>query len=348
MLRCFVFSLCALIASSAAAAEKHPGMDAFIAGLAKGDAARQSELGSLLDAAEYQPAIIAAMSKPAEATKAWYQYRPIFMTEERVAAGTAFYAQHRAELFAAQELYGVPAEYVVAIIGVETFYGRITGKWKVLDALTTLAFYYPPRAPFFLGELKGFIELPQTRSTTLDQRSALGSYAGAMGLGQFMPTSFIQWAVDADSDGTIDLWSPGPDLFHSVANYLKEHGWTPGGPVVAPMVPGPAARRIGDTGLDPVFALSQLVAWGYQPDESTAIAPDEASNLLSLEVAEGEFAYFAIFGNFRVITRYNRSPMYAMAVHELAQEIAARSTSDCTATPDGCPPQAAVAETPAQ
>lgn len=326
MLRCFILAL-AWLASGAAAGEKHPGMDAFIERVAAGDAARAEEIRGLLEAAEMQPAIIAAMTRPAEGTKAWFEYRPIFMTEARIAGGAEFYAQHREALENAAASYGVPAEYVAAIIGVETFYGRITGKWKVLDALATLAFHYPPRAPFFQGELEGFIRMPEARKITLDQRTALGSYAGAMGLGQFMPTSFINWAVDADSDGRIELWAPHADLFASVANYLKEHGWVADGPVVEPMVPGPNARRVKDTGLDPIFPLSQLVAWGYQPAAEGALAPTEASNLLTLETAAGEFTHYAIFGNFRVITRYNRSPMYAMAVHQLAQAIAIRVAS---------------------
>jgi len=323
MPRCFAWALSLGMAFSAAAAEKHPGMEAFAAGIAGDDAAHRQSILDLLNAAEFQPAIVAAISKPAEGTKAWYEYRPIFLTRDRINQGVDFYHQHRESLKRIEETYGVPAEYIVSIIGVETFYGRITGKWKVLDALTTLSFYYPPRAPFFQGELKSFIELPSTRGITLDQRSVQGSYAGAMGLGQFMPTSFIRWAVDANADGQVDLWTPGEDVMSSVANYLKEHGWVEGGPVIAPMIPGPAARRIRDTGLDPIFPLSQLVAWGYQPADDSALAPEEPSNLLSLEVANGEFGHFAIFKNFRVITRYNRSPMYAMAVHDLALAIGA-------------------------
>ncbi len=338
MPQCLAWAVGLGMAFSAAAAEKHPGMEAFAAGLAGEDAAHRQEILDLLNAAEFQPAIVAAISKPAEGTKPWFSYRPIFLTTDRINQGVAFYNLHRTSLERIEATYGVPAEYVVSIIGVETFYGKITGKWKVLDALTTLAFYYPPRAPFFQGELKSFIELPQTRGITLDQRSVLGSYAGAMGLGQFMPTSFIRWAVDADSDGRVDLWTAGDDVMSSVANYLKEHGWVKDGPVVAALIPGPAARRIRDTGLDPVFPLSQLVAWGYQPADESALAPEEPSNLLSLEVASGEFAHFAIFANFRVITKYNRSPMYAMAVHDLAQAIRTGVRPEAEPAPLSTPP----------
>jgi membrane-bound lytic murein transglycosylase B len=196
---------------------------------------------------------------------------------------------------------------------------------KVIDALTTLGLYYPPRAAFFRGELIRFINLPKERSIDLDLATVQGSYAGAMGLGQFMPTSFVNWAVDENADGQIDLWTSIDDVLASVANYLHDHGWTMGDAVTAELTPGPGARRLRDTGLDPIFPLSQLVEWGYQPGEGSALPPQMSSNLLSLEVAEGEYAHYAIFANFRVITRYNRSPMYAMAVYQLAQAIRERT-----------------------
>ncbi|MFO1493525.1 MAG: lytic murein transglycosylase B [Lysobacterales bacterium] len=312
------------LAGTAVAAEKHPGMTAVAAEVAAGDAAREAAALALLEAAEYQPAIIEAISKPAEA-KPWFVYRPIFLTEARIDAGAKFFEEHRDLLAQVQAQSQVPAEYVVAIIGVETFYGRITGKWKVLDALTTLGLYYPPRAPYFRGELIRFLNLPSERGIELDLANVQGSYAGAMGLGQFMPTSFVKWAVDQNADGKIDLWTSIDDATASVANYLHDHGWVMGEPVTVPLTPGPGARRLRDTGLDPIYPLSQLVEWGYQPNPGSTIAPDQPSNLVALEVADGEYAYHAIFGNFRVITRYNRSPMYAMAVHELAQAIRART-----------------------
>lgn len=292
--------------------------------VAAGDAARQAEVLALLQAAEYQPAIIEAISRPAEA-KPWFVYRPIFITEARIDAGAKFFEEHRELLGRVQAQSQVPAEYVVAIIGVETFYGRITGKWKVLDALTTLGLYYPPRAPYFRGELIRFLNLPRERGIELDLANVQGSYAGAMGLGQFMPTSFVKWAVDQNADGKIDLWTSIDDATASVANYLHDHGWVMGDPVTVPLTPGPGARRLRDTGLDPIYPLSQLVEWGYQPDTGLALAPEQPSNIVALEVADGEFAHHAIFANFRVITRYNRSPMYAMAVYELAQAIRERT-----------------------
>jgi membrane-bound lytic murein transglycosylase B len=317
-------ALCLAMSAAHADSEKHPGMNALVDEIAAGDAARAAELRALLTAATYQPAIIEAISRPAEGVKPWFDYRKIFMTEARIAGGVEFFEQHRELLTRIEAEHGVPAEYIVAIVGVETFYGKIMGKWKVLDALTTLGLYYPPRAPFFRGELVQFLNLPSRRGIELDLASVQGSYAGAMGLGQFMPTSFVKWALDENADGRIDLWASPEDALASVGNYLRDHGWEKDGPVTVPMVPGPGARRLRDTGLDPIFPLSQLVEWGYQP-AGAAIAPDRPSNLLTLEIADGDFGHYAIFANFRVITRYNRSPMYAMAVHELAQAIRERT-----------------------
>lgn len=314
------------------AAEKHPGMNALIAEMAPEDAARRAALTELMQAAEYQQAIIDAISRPAEA-KPWHQYRPIFMTDERIRQGLAFWREHRELLQTVETEFQVPAEYIVSIVGVETFYGRVTGRWKVLDALTTLGLYYPPRQAYFRGELMRFLDLPKTRGIEIDQRKVTGSYAGAMGLGQFMPTSFVKWAVDQDDDGQIDLWNSRADALASVANYLKDHGWAYGERVTVPMVPGPNAKAWSDPGLDPVYTVGTLVEWGYQPE--IVLAPETPASLLRLEVASGEYEYHAIFPNFRVITRYNRSPLYAMAVHELA--LALRAGMDTPAVAGSAP-----------
>jgi membrane-bound lytic murein transglycosylase B len=323
MLRLTALAL-ALLFAAPARAEKHPGMEALIAELAGSDRARAAELRALLQGAEKRQAILDAISRPAEA-KPWHAYRRIFLTEARIQQGAEFYRQHGVLLKRLETRYGVPGEYVVAIVGVETSYGRTMGSWKVIDALTTLGFYYPPRQAYFRGELKQFLDLPRQRRVTLDLASVKGSYAGAMGLPQFMPTSYLKWAIDEDANGRIDLWESPADALASVANYLKEHGWVTGGPVTVPLVPTPGARRLRDTGLDPVFPFSQLVEWGYQPSAGATLPPNQGSNLLALEDAPEHLSYHAIFGNFRVITRYNRSPLYAMAVHELAQAIKARA-----------------------
>lgn len=316
---------CALVSASVAAntkpAEKHPGMRAFAAEMAPDDAAAQQRILALLDQAEYQNSIIKAMTRPAEKTKSWADYRPIFITDKRIDGGRDFYLKHDELLTRVAADYGVPAEIIVAIIGVETFYGRITGSYKVLDALTTLAFYYPPRSAYFTGELKRFIGLPNERGVELALNEVKGSYAGAMGWGQFMPTSYATWAVDDDKDGRIDLWGSERDICASIANYLVEHGWERDGPIAMRLNPIPGAREIGWDGAKPVYPLSQLVEWGYQPED--VLDPDRASAMLTLQGASGS-EHFATFENFRVITTYNRSPMYAMAVTQLATAIADR------------------------
>lgn len=306
-------------AAFAEKAEKHPGMRAFAAELAADDPTEQARILGLLEAAEYQSSIIKAMTRPAEATKTWAEYRPIFMTDRRIEGGRDFYLEHAELLQRVSTEYGVPAEIIVAIIGVETSYGRITGSYRVLDALTTLAFYYPPRSSYFSGELRRFLGLPDERGISLDLEQVKGSYAGAMGWGQFMPTSYATWAVDDDQDGRIDLWGSARDICASIANYLVEHGWEAGGPITLRLDPIPGAREIGWDGAQPVYPLSQLVEWGYQP--AAVPDPNRPSALLTLR-GEGGPEYFATFENFRVITTYNRSPMYAMAVTQLAAAIA--------------------------
>lgn len=276
----------------------------------------------VLAQAEYKQGIIDAMSRPAEKTRTWAEYRPIFVNDARISGGRDFYAQHRAALDRVAAETGVPAEYIVAIIGVETSYGRITGNYRVLDALYTLAFGYPKRAPFFAGELAQLFALtaqePQLELTALQ-----GSYAGAMGMGQFMPSSYRLWAKDGDGDGRRDLLTHLPDVFASIANYFVVHGWQRGGPVVARAMRDAGAADFVPDSLDPVHPLADLAARGYRPLQGEPVA--EGATLLSLDGAAGP-EYWLGYRNFYVITRYNRSPMYALSVHQLAQAIASPST----------------------
>ncbi|TNF08531.1 MAG: lytic murein transglycosylase B, partial [Pseudomonadales bacterium] len=189
------------------------------------------QLVSLFAEVERKQAILDAISRPAEKVKPWKEYRPIFITDKRIAQGVAFWKQNQAALEKAEAEYGVPAQFIVAIIGVETFYGGNTGNWRVMDALSTLAFDYPPRAPFFRKELREFLML--TREEQVDPISLKGSYAGAMGLPQFMPSSFRAYAVDFDGDGHINIWSNPTDAIGSVASYFKRHGWQAGGQVAS-------------------------------------------------------------------------------------------------------------------
>jgi membrane-bound lytic murein transglycosylase B len=275
----------------------------------------------LLAKAEPQPKIIELMTRPAEKVSPWYEYRSKFITEQRIAEGTQFMLEHRARLEKAHRDTGVAPEYIVAIIGVETFYGRITGKYRVLDALATLAFDYVPRADYFKGELAQFIML--SKEEKLDPLTALGSYAGAMGASQFMPSSYRRYAVDGGDDKQRDLFSDWDDVIASVANYFKEHGWVADGPVLADAVLEPDAPVVADPGN---LALNETVAGlrakgvDFDPAQQASTTP---VLLVPAEMQTGP-AYRVGFKNFEVITRYNRSVRYAMAVHDLATTIAVR------------------------
>ncbi len=297
-------------------AETHPGQAALVSEVARDTGKDPATLNRLLDGASKQQSILDAISRPAEA-KPWRDYRPIFLTPQRIADGVAFYRDHRALLDQVGRQYGVAPEYIVAILGVETNYGRLTGKYKVLDALVTLGMYYPPRAPFFREQLKVLLELPDNHlAGPVD--TLMGSYAGAQGWGQFMPSSIRDFAVDADHDGHINLVDSLPDIVASVANYFALHGWVRGGPVAMRAQPDAAAKAIAATDTKPHWPLEQLEAWGYAPLQSAN--PGELTGLQTLEGANGP-EYWFTFQNFHVITTYNRSPLYAMAVDQLAQAI---------------------------
>jgi membrane-bound lytic murein transglycosylase B len=302
---------------SPARADTHPGQAELVREVARDTGKSAAALDALLDGARKQQSILDAISRPAE-SKPWSAYRPIFLTGRRIDAGIAFYREHRELIDSTAAKYGVAPEVIVAILGVETFYGRNTGSYKVLDALVTLGFYYPPRATFFRAELKTLLELPDDKlAGPLD--TLTGSYAGAQGWGQFMPDSIRDYAVDADGDGRIDLHDSLPDILASVANYFAGHGWVNGAPVAARAQPDAAARRL-EWQAAPQWTLEQLEAWGYAPLQR--FNPGQPTSLLTLDGAHGP-EYWFTFGNFQVITRYNRSPLYAMAVYQLAQAIAA-------------------------
>ena len=273
--------------------------------------------------AQFMQRTVDIISRPAEAVRTWRDYRPIFLNDARIAGGVAFYAQNRAALDRVAASSGVPGEYIVAIIGVETNYGKNTGNYRVLDALYTLAFGYPKRAPFFAGELAQLFALGKDEGT--DVATLKGSYAGAMGLGQFMPSSYRLWGKDGDADGRRDLISDKDDVFASIANYFVVHGWQRGGPVVARATRDANAAEFIPEAIDPVYSMSALAQRGYRPQSGEPLAnPGEGATLVTLEGEAGK-EYWVGYRNFYVITRYNHSPMYAMAVHQLAQAIRAGS-----------------------
>ena len=277
-----------------------------------------ASLKSTLGSATRLDSVLAAMVKPAE-KKPWHAYRPIFMTPERIEAGVAFWDQHEAALTRAESEYGVPASIIVAIIGVETFYGRNAGNYRVLDALATLAFHFPPRAPFFRSELENFLLL--TRDEQIEPGAPKGSYAGAMGLPQFMPSSFRNFAVDFDKDGKRNIWTDPDDAIGSVGNYLARHGWQRAQPIVAQAATRPANANQASEGVELVKPVGEYRAAGVQPlDDIDATLP---AVLLAFEDVDSMEYWFG-FRNFHAITRYNRSPKYALAVAQLAEAVAQR------------------------
>jgi membrane-bound lytic murein transglycosylase B len=300
---------------------ERPEIQKFVDEIAAAQKVQPLEIYRLLAKAEPQPKIVELISKPAEKVSPWWQYRERFMTEQRITEGTQFMLEHRARLEKAHRDTGVAPEYVVAIIGVETFYGRITGKYRVLDALATLSFDYPPRAEFFKDELAQFIAL--TREEKVDPLTAMGSYAGAMGASQFMPSSYRRYAVDGSGDAQRDLFADWDDIIASVANYFAKNGWVANGPVLADAVLQPDAPVVADPGnLQLNETVAGLKAKGVDFDP----ASQDADTKVLLVPAETQLgpSYRVGFKNFEVITRYNRSVRYAMAVHDLAQTIATR------------------------
>jgi len=269
----------------------------------------------------FLPSVVAAMSRPVVAPPKWYEYAPQFLNSGRVDAGVAFWRQHRAALDRAQREYGVPAEVIVAIIGVETYYGRNTGSFRVIDALSTLAFDYPRRADYFRGELKTFLVL--SRAQGVSPLAPRGSFAGAVGLPQFMPASIRDYAVDFDGDGRIDLADNADDAIGSVANYLARHDWQPGQPVMNPVrvdADNAAPLRALDGGISERRAIALWVRDGVQGFAIPGDIAPEPVGLLMLEQNDGP-QYWMVFNNWFVITRYNRSRLYASAVWALAQAV---------------------------
>jgi membrane-bound lytic murein transglycosylase B len=313
-----------LVASSFAAAAQdvsEAARSAFIDKMVDTHGFDRAEITTLIDGAVIDQTILDTMSRPAERVVPWFEYRNIFMTEARIAAGVRFWTEHAATLEQVAERYGVAPEMIVAIVGIETFFGTRMGRYRVLDALATLAFAYPPRSAFFTSELESFLLL--TREEEVDPTGALGSYAGAMGAGQFIPSSYRAYAVDADADGKRDLWTNWDDVFGSVANYFAKHGWRTGEPVMEPATrperfEGPEPRNSLDLG-DTVGSLAEL---GYV---FTTTLPSEApAAAYSFEAAGGGSEYWVGYRNFHVVTRYNRSTKYALAAHQLSQAIRSR------------------------
>jgi len=257
--------------------------------------------------------------------RSWERYRPRFLTERRINGGVRFWQENRSSLARASALYGVPPEIIVAIIGVETEYGGNTGGFRVLEALATLAFHYPRRAEFFRTELEQFLLL--ARENGFDPVDMRGSFAGAMGIPQFMPGSQRRYAVDFDGDRKIDLSGSVDDAIGSVGRFLEQHGWEAGQPIaVRARTRGEPDRSLIEAGIQPTLLVADLAQHGITADAS----PQATVTLVDLVSPGRPAEYWLGYNNFYVITRYNRSSFYAMSVFQLAEAIRAR-----TPHPDG-------------
>jgi peptidoglycan lytic transglycosylase B len=312
MISRFALFLLLLLALPCALAADLPGISGFIDEMVAKHHFRRTELEHLFSRAEHRQSIIDAITTPATA-KPWSEYRAIFVNDERINKGLQFWHDHARTLRRAEKKYGVPQEIIVALIGVETLYGQRTGSYRTLDALTTLAFDYPPRAAFFRGELEQYLLL--ARDQKFDPLAVQGSYAGALGIPQFMPSSYRKYAVDFDHDGKVDLLHDPIDAIGSVANYLRQYGWKRGEAVAL------RGKTGEEGGADSVGESRNLSAWaasGVMP-----VAPpaeDGPARLLDFTVEDGREFWLA-FDNFKVITRYNNSNFYAMSVYQLAEEL---------------------------
>ena len=278
------------------------------------------ELEAVFANVELKPNIIKILDKPST-SRPWYQFRKSTVGEQTIADGVAFWRANAAALTRAEQQYGVAPEVIVAILGVESHYGRNTGSFRLVDALSTIGFDYPRRAEFFRKELTEFLLLARKRAGPLTLK---GSYAGAMGWPQFMPSSFRKWAVDFDGSGHRDIWSDSDDVIGSVANYFQRHGWRHGADVILPasVQPGPQIDQLVADKFNLHYTVGELKKMGVTPQ--APVADDVPAVLVPLETAPGVTEYWLGLNNFFVITRYNRSTLYAKAVQEIADQLRLR------------------------
>lgn len=323
MINKFLIALIALLgyASWAEGADlDSQAVAAFVDKMVAQDGYDKVELVRVMEQAERSDRILKAMSRPAEKSKPWYEYREHFLTDARITNGIKFWTSNADDLAEAANVYGVPAEIIVAIIGVETAYGEITGKDRVVDALSTLAFHYPSgnekRMKFFQAQLRHLFLMSRERG--LDPLSLNGSYAGAMGIPQFMPESYRKYAIDFNGDGQRNIWEDRSDAIGSVANYLKSHGWSRGESiVVAASVPANGVGDLLTKSAKPHLALSKFARLGVMTLEPIE---DQDAALFTLE-GETSLEYWLALNNFYAIMKYNPRTKYAMAVVVLAEAI---------------------------
>ncbi|MDH5484297.1 MAG: lytic murein transglycosylase B [Gammaproteobacteria bacterium] len=326
----FILTLCLLFPSVVLANyTQRDDVKHFIGEMVKKHGFDQATLTYWMKDIEQQTTALAAIARPAEATKPWKDYRPIFITSKRINQGVKFWQEHADVLARAEQHYGVPAEIIVAIIGVETFYGRRSGNYPVLDALATLGFDYPienttaerrdRRERFFRKELEEYLLM--SREEKIDPRELKGSYAGAMGMPQFISSSFRAYAVDFDGDGKRDLWRSSADAIGSVANYFKRHGWQKQQPIISRASVKKQLDNIGNKKVEPHKSIASYKKMGVSSADS--FSNDTLAALIKLDGADGH-EYWLGLNNFYVITRYNHSALYAMAVYQLSQALASQ------------------------
>ena len=312
-------------AAAAGQGSRHHQRDdvrAFIDEMEAKHGMKKEELLFLFSRTRFDPKIIKLITPPtAPRARSWANYRRSHVDDLRVQGGVALLQRYPAELARAEKEYGVPPEIIAAIIGVETVYGRVMGDYRVIDALTTLAFHYPRRAEYFRSELEQFLLL--ARDLEKDVFEPKGSYAGAIGIPQFMPGSWRRWAVDFDGDGKIDLRGSFVDAIGSVASFLKAHGWQAGQPIAAPaQVSGDLIQGLIDEGIEPKRKLAELIVAGVNAPKTESWSQSSAA-LIDLVTPDQPTEYLVGFNNFYVITRYNRSSFYATSVWQLAQMVKA-------------------------
>ena len=314
----FAFSLPDATASATNYSEKKE-VKTFIKEMVKKHKFNKQYLEKLFSRAKVYDSILEAIARPAEA-KPWYEYRPIFVTNIRAQGGVDFWKKNADALARAEKTYGVPQEIIVAIIGVETRYGKHAGTYPVFDSLATLAFAYPPRATFFKSELEHFLLM--AREENFEASELVGSYAGAMGMPQFISSSFRRYAVDFDGDGKRDLWNNTTDAIGSVANYFRKHHWKPGQPITHKVdVHGKNYTKLITKSLKPSHTQLELLINGVILP--TNIKKGLKGKLLQLKKPRNP-EYWVAWNNFYVITRYNHSALYSMAVYQLSQKIRQR------------------------
>jgi membrane-bound lytic murein transglycosylase B len=303
--------------------EKRADVKAFIDEMVKDHGFDRADLEKKFARAKKLENVLESIARPAESRLTWKQYRPIFVTDKRSNRGKKFIKKHRKTLERAEKEFGVPLEIITAIIGVETYYGKQTGGYTVFDSLTTLGFDYPPRSKFFKDELKQFLLLSNEENISVDDMT--GSYAGAMGMPQFISSSYRKYAVDFDGDGKRDLWNSMPDVIGSVANYFSVHGWQTGETVTHPVSVSDVSAVWQKNTLKPSVTVGELKSKGvtldYQSDpKDDKQFDDQLASLLKFEGKRGD-EYWIGLKNFYVITRYNHSEMYAMAVFQLSEKL---------------------------